>query len=251
MPHLAHGAASIYYEEHGDGFPLLLIAPGGMNSALEWWGRAAFNPLDVYADDFRLVAMDQRNAGRSTGPLDVADPWGSYVADQLALMDHLGHESFHVLGCCIGCSFALGLIERAPGRVVSAVLEQPIGIVDDNRDDFRGMWREWAQQLTARRTDVDPGTVDAFGTRMWEGEFVLNVSRDFVRSCPAPLLVLPGVDSFHPTAIGHEVARLAPEAEVLEPWKDTPERIQQTVEGVRDFLRRRTPGRTSVGATGA
>ena len=48
---------------------------------------AALNPLAVYAEDFRLVAMDQRNAGRSRGPLDLSDPWGSYVDDQLALMD--------------------------------------------------------------------------------------------------------------------------------------------------------------------
>jgi pimeloyl-ACP methyl ester carboxylesterase len=220
-----------------------------MNSMVEWWARAAFNPVEEYAGDFRLVAMDQRNAGKSTGPLDVSDPWGSYVDDQLALMDHLGHESFHVLGCCIGSSHALGLAERAPARVVSAVLEQPIGIVDDNRELFRGMWREWGQQLAARREDIDPETLEAFGTRMWEGEFVLNVSRDFVRSCPTPLLVLPGIDQFHPTAIGREVARLAPDAEVVEPWKDTPERIRQAVGRIREFLRRRTPRPAEVAGT--
>jgi pimeloyl-ACP methyl ester carboxylesterase len=246
MPHFDHADSSIYYEEHGSGFPLLLIAPGGMNSAIEWWGRAAFNPLEVYADDFRLVAMDQRNAGRSTGPLDVSDPWGSYIGDQLALMDHLGHESFHVLGCCIGCSYGLKLIERAPGRVTSAVLEQPVGIVDDNRELFHGMWREWGKELTARREDIDPETLEAFGTRMWHGEFVLSVSRELVRSCATPLLVLPGVDQFHPTEIGHEVAELAPNAEVVEPWKDTPEHIQQAVERVRRFLRQRTPGLAEV-----
>jgi pimeloyl-ACP methyl ester carboxylesterase len=235
------GPTTIHYDELGTGFPLLLIAPGGMNSTMEWWARAAFDPREVYANDFRIVAMDQRNAGGSTGPLDVADPWGSFLDDQLALMDHLGIERFHVLGCCIGCSHALGLAERAPGRVTAAVLEQPIGIVDDNRELFRNMWREWGERLASTRDDVDEATVDAFGNSMWRGEFVLSVSRDFVRRCATPLLVLPGVDRFHPPETAHEVAELAPNAEVVEPWKDTPERIQDTVTRVRRFLTDHTP----------
>ena len=208
--------------------------------------RAAFNPLTVYAEDFHLVAMDQRNAGSSSAPLDVDDPWGSYVDDQLRIMDHLGLESFHVLGCCIGCSHALRLAQRAPGRVTAAVLEQPIGIVGDNREHFEGMWREWAGQLMARQPGVDPRTLEAFGNRMWAGEFVLSVSRDFVRHCETPLLVLPGIDHFHPTQVGREVAELAPNAELLEPWKDTPELIEQAVDRIRLFLRQKAPSRASL-----
>jgi pimeloyl-ACP methyl ester carboxylesterase len=241
MPVLEHGEVSIRYEERGAGFPLLLIAPGGMNSTIEWWERAAFNPLEVYADDLRLIAMDQRNAGASSGPLDLEDPWASYVGDQLALLDRLGVGRFHVLGCCIGCSYALGLIERAPGRVAAAVLEQPIGIVDDTRELFQNMWREWGRQLADRRRDLDPAAGEAFGTRMWQGEFVLNVTPDFVRSVATPLLVLPGVDEFHPGPIGREIAALAPNAELLEPWKDTPELVRAAVERVRAFLREHTP----------
>jgi pimeloyl-ACP methyl ester carboxylesterase len=246
MPELKEGDVVIRYEERGAGFPLLLIAPGGMNSSIDWWERAAFNPLSVYERDFRLVAMDQRNAGASVGPLDLDDPWGSYVDDQLRLADHLGLERFHVMGCCIGCSHALNLIRRAPERVVSAVLEQPIGVVADNRRHFEDMWRDWARQLRERRPDLDPQTLEAFGTRMWTGEFVVSVPRDFVRSCQTPLLVLPGIDEFHPTETGREVAALAPNAEVMEPWKDTPELIAQAVERVREFLRKRTPSEVST-----
>lgn len=241
MPHFQHGAASIYYEERGAGFPVLLLAPGGLESSVAWWARAALDPLAVYRDDFHLVAMDQRNAGSSTGPLDADDPWGTYVGDQLALMDHLGHERFHVIGCCIGCSYALGMIERAPDRVASAVLEQPIGVAGDNLQHFRAMWREWADRLLARRRDLDPETMEAFGARLWRDDFVFNVSRDAVRACRTPLLVLPGIDVFHPGPIGHEIAELAPDAEVVEPWKDTPEHIARAVERTRQFLREHTP----------
>lgn len=120
MPNQQRGEVSIYYETQGDGFPLLLIAPGGMLSTIPWWGRSAFNPLEVFSRaGFWAIAMDQRNAGRSSGPLNMDDPWGSYAEDQLGLMNHLGIDRFHVLGCCIGCSFALSLIQRAPKRVVA------------------------------------------------------------------------------------------------------------------------------------
>ena len=245
MPLFEHENVAINYEVLGTGYPLLLIAPGGMNSSIDWWPRAALNPLAVYADEYRLIAMDQRNAGDSAGPLDVEDPWGSYVDDMLGLLDHLGVERCHVIGCCIGCSHALGLIERAPGRVTAAVLQQPIGIVEDNRELFRNMWREWGSQLAARRTDIDPATVDAFGTRMWAGEFVLNVSPEFVRTVTTPLLVLPGVDQFHPGSIGPEIADLAPNAVVVDPWKDSPELVSSAVESVRAFLREHTPASVS------
>ena len=152
MAQFQHGDVAINYQVSGAGFPLLLIAPGGMNSSIDWWSRAALDPLAVYADDFQLIAMDQRNAGASAGPLDVQDPWGSYIDDQLGLLDHLGVERCHVLGCCIGCSHALGLIQRAPERITSAVLQQPIGIVDDNRELFRNMWTRSTRARSAARS---------------------------------------------------------------------------------------------------
>jgi pimeloyl-ACP methyl ester carboxylesterase len=232
----AYGETTIYYDERGSGFPLLLIAPGAMNSAIGLWSTATINPLELYSEDFRLVAMDQRNAGRSSGPLEVGDPWGAYARDQLALLDHLGIQKFHVLGACIGSSFALKLIEQAPERVAAAVLQQPVGIYGDNEQLFDAMWRGWADQLMRSRADLDRAELEAFGTRMWAGEFVLSVSRDFVRDCSTPLLVLPGVDRYHPTATGREIAALARHALLVEPWKD-PQHVGRATVAVREFLK--------------
>jgi pimeloyl-ACP methyl ester carboxylesterase len=240
VPRFAHGETTIYYEEKGSGFPLLLIAPGAMNSAIELWSGATLNPLEVYREDFRLIAMDQRNAGRSTGPLEVDDPWGAYARDQLALLDHLGVQSFHVLGACIGCSFALKLIEQAPERVLTAVLEQPVGVTGENEQLYEAMWRGWGDQLLLKRDDVDPDQLETFGTRMFAGDFVLSVSRDFVRNCATPLLVLPGVDRYHPSATGREIAGLAREARLVEPWKD-PQHVDPATAAVRDFLQAHIP----------
>jgi hypothetical protein len=49
------------------------------------------------------------------------------------LLDHLGIERCQILGACIGVSFALRLCRDLPGRVQSAVLQNPIGLVPGNR----------------------------------------------------------------------------------------------------------------------
>lgn len=240
MPLLEYDSASISFEEHGTGFPLLLIAPGAMNSTIEMWAGATINPLAHFEAAFRMVAMDQRNAGRSFGPLDPSDPWGGYARDQLALLDHLGVDRFHVMGCCIGGSFALKLIEQAPARVAAAVLEQPVGIAGGNEVLYEGMWRSWAEQLSTR-PDLTPETIESFGTQMWRDDFVVSVSRDFVRACRTPLLVLPGTDRYHPTATGREIAALAPNGQVFEPWNDSQEHVDQAVVAVRSFLQAHVP----------
>src|SRR3954462_5760425 len=113
------GDVSIYYEEHGSpkNPPLLLIAPGGLNSTIDFWGRMPINPVELFPDEFHVIAMDQRNAGRSTGRLPLDDPWRADGEDQLALMDHLSIEPFLAIVCCIGCSYTLKMIERSPERV--------------------------------------------------------------------------------------------------------------------------------------
>ena len=63
-------------------------------------------------------------------------------------------------------------------------------------------------------------------------------TRDFVRSCQTPILVLPDDVPAHPYAVAMEVVRLAPKAEVsIYPWKEHKDQIPQAVRQVRDFLR--------------
>jgi len=242
MAYYERGDARIYYEEHGSGYPLLLISPGGLNSTVEFWSRLPFNPVEVFPDEFHVIAMDQRNAGRSTGPLPIEDPWGSYVDDQLGVMDHLGIDRFLVMGCCIGCSYILKLIEKAPQRIVAGVMEQPIGIDDTNPGFFNPrIYGEWGQELASKRSDITMEAVDAFGQAMWSGDFVFSVPRDFLSTVQTPLLVMPGNDMAHPTGVGLEVAKLLPNSELLEQWKEPPEIVPQTIERVRGFLRAHTP----------
>jgi pimeloyl-ACP methyl ester carboxylesterase len=241
MPFYQRGEAKIYYEEQGSGPPLLLLAPGAMQSTIDFWKRAPFNPIDVYPDEFHVIAMDQRNAGQSVGPLDTDDPWGMFAADQLGLMDHLGIEKFSVIGCCIGCSYILELIKRAPERVLCGAMEQPIGIDPDgsNLELFRErIWRGWGEGIVEGRPDITKQQLEAFGQKMWGGDFVLNVDEAFVKGVQTPLLVMPGLDPAHPHAIGMMVHELAPNSELLEPWREPAEVIPQTIEHIRAFLKK-------------
>jgi pimeloyl-ACP methyl ester carboxylesterase len=239
MPIYQRGDASIYYEEYGSGFPLLLIAPGGMNSAIAFWGRMPFNPIEAFAGDFRIIAMDQRNCGQSTGPLDTADPWASYVDDQLGLLDHLGVTRYLSMGSCIGCSYIVKQIERQPGRLVAGVLQQPIGLADHNHATFHdGIWKPWAEALAEKRAGISPAQVQAFGTAMWGGDFVFSVTRDFLRTVTTPLLILEGNDMAHPKETSLEMASLLPNVEYLERWRAPEEVVPQAIERVRDFLKK-------------
>jgi pimeloyl-ACP methyl ester carboxylesterase len=239
MPTFERDGATIYYEEYGEGFPVLLFAPGGMRSSIGAWRGSPFDPIETLKPSFRVIAMDQRNAGRSTAPVRPDDGWHSYTADHLALLDHLGIDKTHVLGGCIGGPYCLGAIEAAPERIASAVLQQTIGL-SDNRDAFYAMFDGWAEDMRKLQPDVPEATWSAFRSNMYDGDFVLSVSRDFVRGCSTPLLVLMGNDLYHPQETSREVAALAPHAQLIEQWKE-PEVVPQTVERVIGFLKSNTP----------
>lgn len=251
MPIFENGPVSIYYEEAGAGFPLLVIPGGGLNGTIANLSSGSpFNPMAELKDEYRCITLDQRNAngGQSTGPLEVERPWDAYSDDHLGLLDHLGIDQFLVLGFCIGGPFSWNLLRRAPGRVVAAVLAQPSGFRPELPDQFYdNNMAGWGPQLCERRSEISMETVDAFLSKMYRGngDFVFTVSRDFVRACETPILVLPDDIPAHPYAVAMESALLAPNAQVsLYPWKDPVERIPLAVRHIRSFLRAHRPGTT-------
>jgi pimeloyl-ACP methyl ester carboxylesterase len=241
------GPVRIHFEEAGSGFPLLAIAGGGLNSTISALARGPFNPMEEFKGEYRCIASDLRNAneGQSSGPLEIDRPWDSFTDDHLGLMDHLGIDRFMVMGFCIGGPFVWNLLKRAPDRVVAAVLAQPSGSRPEARDLFyEGNMKTWGPALTARRPDITMETVDKFLTRMYRTnpDFVFTVTRDFVRNCQTPVLILPDDIPAHPYAVAMEAAMLAPKAEVsMFPWKEPKERIPLAVRQIHSFLRAHRP----------
>src|SRR5437899_9319235 len=86
------GRVRIHYEEAGSGFPLLLIAGGGLNSTIAGLATHPFDPIKEFKGEYRCIAADLRNAntGQSSGPLEIDRPWDSHADDQLGVLDHLG-----------------------------------------------------------------------------------------------------------------------------------------------------------------
>jgi pimeloyl-ACP methyl ester carboxylesterase len=248
MSFYERGAVRIRHEEAGSGFPLLLIAGGGLNATITNFKTSSpFNPIEEFKSEYRCIAADLRNAngGESSGPLEIDRPWDAYTDDQLGLMDHLGIEKFMVLGFCIGGPFIWNLIKRAPGRVVAAVLAQPSGSRPEMRDLFYdNNMKGWGPELVKRRPEITMDTVEKFLTRMYRTnpDFVFTVTRDFVRNCQTPVLILPDDIPAHPYAVAMEAAMLAPKAEVsMFPWKEPKERIPLAVRQIRSFLRAHQP----------
>jgi pimeloyl-ACP methyl ester carboxylesterase len=240
------GPVRIHYEEAGSGFPLLLIAGGGLNSTIAGLANP-FNAIAEFKGEYRCIASDLRNAnpGQSSGPLEIDRPWDANTDDHIGLMDHLGIKRFMVMGFCIGGPFIWNLLERAPDRVVAAVLAQPSGFRKEQPDLFyETNIKGWGPELVKRRPEITMEMVDKFLTRMYRTnpDFVFTVTRDFVRTCQTPLLILPDDIPSHPYAVAMEAAMLAPKAEVsMFPWKEPKERIPLAVRQIRSFLRAHRP----------
>ena len=271
--------ARIYYEVQGQGVPLLLLAPGAINSQISFWPGSTINPYE-YADEFQVIGMDQRNAEHSPGPLR-APTWAEHAADQVAVLDAAGAGRALVWGGCVGVAFALRLIQDAPGRIRAAVVQDPVGLFDgvNTRDTFFAMFAPtvalaraegmaavvaaaeanpifmannaagpFAARIVADpafRAEVlalDPAEYEriirAYDDQLWGAHVpYMSVEEAFVHRCPAPLLVLPGRDAFHPTALAEQLCRDAPHATCLPATCRLPEHVADTKARIRAFLR--------------
>jgi pimeloyl-ACP methyl ester carboxylesterase len=211
-------------------------APGWKCGRRRWvdWTQA------LPAAGFTAIALDQRNAGASRTAIEADHGWHTYAADHLALMDHLGFDTFHVLGGCIGGSFCLKAVETAPKRVLSAVLQNPIGVHPEHPEYFPESHAAWTQEQLSERPGLDGAAIAAFGRAMWNHPFVFCVDADFVRHCPVPTFLMPGTDIPHPAATSAELAALLPGVEVLTDWRG-PEYLEQQRRRVVAFLTANTP----------
>jgi pimeloyl-ACP methyl ester carboxylesterase len=242
MPSFEHRGATIYYEEFGQGFPILTFAPAGLQSTIAVWSQpsAPINPTTELAKSFRVIAMDQRNAGgQSRAPITAQDSWDTFTADHIALLDHLKIDRCHLYGQCIGGSFILNLLKTQPDRVASAVLAQPIGRVGAMPAARSARFEAWAESLE-NHPEATPQVLDAFYRNLYGPGFVYCVDRAFVSTCTTPCLVLAGNDEAHPLPISEELAKLLPNCEFIREWK-TGDALTSARARVKEFLSKHTP----------
>jgi pimeloyl-ACP methyl ester carboxylesterase len=247
MPFYTKGDVRIRYEEIGAGFPILITPGGGLNSLASNLPDAVFNAIEEFKNDFHCLTMDQRNSngGGSIGPIPISDPWGAFADDQLGLMDHLGIDKFFFIGYCIGGPFALKLIERAPQRVVAAVICQPVGHNQEYPDHMYNSGNtSWAPMMCAERENVTMKTIEEYLHNLYriQPDFVYSVTRNFVRSCQTPILVMPDDSPGHPYQTSMDIIELAPKSEATGyPWSDANYKLVKAVNQVRSFLLKHRP----------
>lgn len=214
------GDTSIYYEEYGEGSPILLIAPGGMKSTIDAWTMGPWNPIDVLKESFHVIAMDQRNAGRSFGNIHREHGWHTYTNDQLGLMDHLGIDHFMVAGMCIGGPYIFSLLEKAEDRIDACVVFQSIGR-DNNRDEFYMMFDNWASDIKANRSGFSEADIIGFRENMFGvDQKLFSVEDSFLTSCKTPMCILMGNDLYHPESASRFIAQQVRGSMFIENWKN-------------------------------
>ena len=242
MPTIQNGDATIYFEEFGQGFPILTFAPAGLLSTIKVWSQpsAPVNPTTEFAAGYRVIALDQRNApGQSRAPITARDGWQSYASDHLAILDHLGIEKCHLYGQCIGGPFIWSLLKVQPERFASAIVAQPIGSVGEVSRTRSGSFAGWAETLKDHSEATD-AVLDAFYWNLYGAGFAYSADRDFLKGCQTPCLVLAGNDAAHPFAIAEEIAQLLPDAEFIPEWKEG-EPLAAAKARMHAFLKEHTP----------
>src|SRR5690606_5840856 len=115
--------------------------------------------------------------------------------------------------------------------------ENPDVMYDSGRDG-------WGREFRERSPETSTETIEKYLYNLYRlrPDFAYSVSRDFVRNCQTPILVLPDDTPAHAYQVAIDIASLAPNAEVtVYPWKDPPELKARTVHRVRNFLRAHLP----------
>ena len=244
MPSFDHHGAHLYYEEFGRGFPILTFAPAGLRSVIAVWGQpsAPIDPTAEFADEYRVIAMDQRNAGGQTrAPITAQDGWDDYTADHVAVLDHLRIDKCHLYGQCIGGTFIMNMLKNHPERVQSAVLAQPIGRVGPLKPEWNANFKGWTETLT-NRPEATQAVLDAFYQKLYAPGFVYCCDREFARTVKTPCLVLAGNDEAHPWPISEELSKLIPGCEFVAEWK-TGAALTAARNRVKAFFASHTPAR--------
>lgn len=232
MPIFTHNNISLYYEDIGNGQPLLLFHGLTSSSAM------FYREINFFRTKRRIIALDSRGHGHSAKP-------GSYtlndhIEDAAALLDHLDLESVDVIGVSMGSYIAQGLAARRPGcvRKLLLVATKSYGekssmaeLFERHEDEFNGLsihdkldkaqaymfhrltavkkWQEKtaqnSPQLTMEQQGIASNALERFDLR------------PELPVISAETLVISGrYDELNPPEKGHETAQLIPHASFME-----------------------------------
>jgi pimeloyl-ACP methyl ester carboxylesterase len=194
--------------------------------------------------------MDQRFANLSTGNVQKDTGWKTYYDDQIALLDHLNIKRCHIVGSCIGPSYAFQLMKYSPERFDKCVMLQPIGLTRHTTEpgetwegyNSDASWRwvgDWANEMYETKKCTNFDLLKGLHHSMFgpDRDFVFSITRQDAAKIRHPLLIFMGKDIFHPSEISREIARITPNSELVEVWRDAgQEKLYDAAEKIERFL---------------
>ncbi len=232
MPTVHVNGIDLYYEQHGVGPDVLLIA--GLGAHTGDWARQ----VPALARHFRVTAFDNRGCGRSSAP-DEPTSIRQMAEDAIALMDALGIGRAHVVGSSMGGEIAQELAIAFPQRVDRLVLMATTAggywahVVETEQRPvdlrrlvlrLRGLARQLRRRLralAARRSGrgaqpPEPPPASAHGLRRQQEAAAAFDAHGRLHRITAPTLVLAGSrDQVAPVAAAEELARGIPGARLV------------------------------------
>jgi len=233
MAYAENDGVKIYWEEQGEGDPLLLIM--GLGYTLEMWYRIA----PVLAEHYRVITFDNRGVGRTDVP-EGPYPIPTMAGDAMAVLDAAGIDRAHVLGASLGGLVAQEVALLYPERVRALILacthpglQNAIAASDEVMEKLRARGSMPAEQgvrlmiphiydsstprerieedleIRMRTYPTEQGyTAQVAGALTWEGY-------DRLPSIKAPTLVLQGEnDELVPPENARVIAEQIPGAEL-------------------------------------
>jgi pimeloyl-ACP methyl ester carboxylesterase len=99
----------LYYEEMGEGVPILLVPPAGATAST--WGAAA----EQLARIGRVITYDRRGYARSGG--EPVHSMSTHTTDAAALLEHLRSTPAVLVGTSAGAAIVVDLAVRRPDLV--------------------------------------------------------------------------------------------------------------------------------------
>ncbi|MBV9326719.1 MAG: alpha/beta hydrolase [Chloroflexi bacterium] len=208
MPDAILNGHKHHWEEAGAGEPLIMLHGAASSS------RSLVMHLPALAEGLRVLVVDLRGMGRSSHASSMPRDW---VADVVALEDHLGLSSAHLYGSSLGARIALRTAIDHPQRVKSLILDHPIIAVEGETGARlgRGLNMGAVNEERARSYRQLHGedwqiVVQQYFTNRLQPEFqeYLNL-REPSRSVTLPTLIVRGdqPDTAHPLAHACELAQ--------------------------------------------
>ncbi len=192
MPFLLHDGIELYYEQHGSGPPLLLIA--GLASDSQSW----LPVVAALAQQFTVILPDNRGVGRSTQECAISVELMAH--DCAALIHYLGHGQVAVVGHSMGGMVAMALAHRYPQLVACLVL---VAAVARNSTRNNLLFCDWADRLEAgERRAAWFRTILAWilTEQFFDNRQLLDATLTYLLSYPWPQL---------PAAFRHQVQAIA------------------------------------------